>query len=83
MESKDEGVITALDKRLWRSVLTGWTYLTTKDDQGKVILKPEVSWSFEDDKLANYNFKALHTIFNGVDANHIILIVSHKFAKKA
>ena len=41
--------IKALDKRAWRSVLTGWTHPTTKDDQGKVILKPKVSWSTEDD----------------------------------
>ena len=51
--------IKALDERVWRSMLTGWTHPTTKDDQGKVILKLEFSWSTEDDKLANYNSKAL------------------------
>ena len=62
-------IIKALDEWTWRSVLINWNYPKTKDDEGKVILKPEVSWSSGDDRLANYNSKALHAIFKGVNVN--------------
>ena len=53
------------------------------DSEGKKILKPEIDWSTEDDCLANYNNKALHTIFNGCDSDHIKLISSCETAKVA
>ena len=64
-------------------MLTGWTHPITKDDEGKLIIKSKISWSFEDDRLANYNSKALHTIFNGVDSNQIKLTVLYKSTKEA
>ena len=63
--------IKSLDEKAWRSVWTGWTLPTTKDSNGKVTFKPEASWSPEDNKLTNYNCKALHAIFSGVDAYQI------------
>ena len=44
--------------------------------RGKVSLKLEVSWLYEDDRLVNYNSKILHTIFNGFDANQMKLITT-------
>ena len=41
------------------------------DSEGKTIIKPKIDCSMEDDKLANYNNKALYAIFNGCDAKHI------------
>ena len=64
-------------------MLTSWTHPATKNDQRKVTLKLEVSWSSENDKLANYNPKAVHAIFNGVDAYQIRLIASYESAKEA
>ena len=37
----------------------------------------------ENDRLAKYNNKALHAIFNGYDAEHIKLISSYELAKEA
>ena len=75
--------IRAIDVRAWRSILTGWTPPTVTDSKGKKVLKPEVDWSNDDDCLANYNNRALHTIFNGCDVDDIKLILSCKTAKEA
>ena len=45
--------IEVLDEKDWRSVLTSRTHPITKDYKGKLILKPEISWSYEDDRLDN------------------------------
>ena len=63
--------------------MTGWTPPTTTDDEGKKVIRAEVDWSNDDDCLANYNNKALRTIFNGYDAGHIHLISSCETAKEA
>ena len=76
-------VIKAVDERSWRPVLTSQTHSTTKDDEGKVIIKLEILLSSRDDRLANYNSKALHDILNIVDANQIKLIATRESAKKA
>ena len=75
--------IRALDVRIWRSILTGWTPPTVTDSKGKKVLKPEVDWSNDDDCLANYNNKALHTIFTRCDTNHIKLISLCETVKEA
>ena len=53
------------------------------DSEGKKSLKPEIDWSIENDRLANYNNKALHAIFNGYDTDHIKLISSCETTKEA
>ena len=63
--------------------MTGWPPPTIKDDEGKTILEAEINWSTDDDRLANYNNKALHTIFNGCDAEHIKLTSSCETDKEA
>ena len=74
--------IKALDeKKTWRFVLTGWMHPTTNDSNGKEVLRLEVSWSSEYDRLANYNSKALHAIFNG--DNQIKLFAICKSTKNA
>ena len=75
--------IKALDEKAWRSVLIGWKHLTTKDDKGNVTLTPEDKWSHDNDRLTNYNFKALNAIFNGVGADQIKLITTYESAKEA
>ena len=52
------------------------------DSEGKKVLKPEVDWSNYDDRLTNYNNKALHAIFIGCDADHIKLISSCETTKE-
>ena len=56
--------------------MTRWSPPTTKDSDGNEAIKAEIDWSNDDDKLADYNNKALHAIFNGVDAEQIKLISS-------
>ena len=75
--------IRVMDVRAWRSILTGSTPPIAKDSEGKKSLKPEVDWSNEDDRLINYNNKALHAIFNRCDADHIKLISSCETTKEA
>ena len=70
--------IRALDVRAWRSILTGWTPPIVIDDASKTTLKPKINWATNDDKL-----EALHTIFNGCDAEHIKLIFSCETTKEA
>ena len=62
--------IRAMDVRAWRLILTGWTPPLVTDSEGKKVLKPEIDWSTKDNRLENYNNRALHAIFNGCDANH-------------
>ncbi|PON56853.1 hypothetical protein PanWU01x14_178340, partial [Parasponia andersonii] len=64
-KARMKAFIKALDEKAWRSVLSGWSPPTIKDDEGKDIIKPELTWSSDDDKFANYNSKALHAILNG------------------
>ena len=82
-KARMKAFIKALDEKAWRSVLSGWSPPTIKDDEGKDITKPELSWSSDDDKLANYNSKALHAILNGVDATRIKMITNCESAKEA
>ena len=46
-------------------------------------MKPEITWSTEEDRLANNNSEALNAIFNGVDANQFKLISTCETAKVA
>ena len=52
--------------RAWRSILTSWTPPIVTDNEGKISIKPKIDWSTEDDRLTNYNNKALDAIFNSV-----------------
>ena len=72
-----------MDVRAWRSILTGWKPPIATNSEGKKSLKPEVDWSNKDDRLANYNKKALHAIFNGCEVDHIKLISSCETTKEA
>ena len=60
--------IKTLNEKAWRSMLTSWKHPMKKDDKGNVTLTSKEMWSGDDDMLANYNSKALNTIFNGVNA---------------
>ena len=75
--------IKAIDERAWRSILTGWTHLTTTDSSNNVTLKPEETWSTDEDRIVNYNSKALNAIFNAVHLNQFKLISTCESAKEA
>lgn len=75
--------IKALDEKTLRLILTGRCPYTIIDENKKVILKLEMSWSVEDDKLAFHNSKALHATFNGVDINMKRLISPCEVANDA
>ena len=53
------------------------------NEKGESVKKPEVEWTVDEDKLANYNAKALNSIFNAVDANQFKLISTCEIAKDA
>ena len=75
--------IRAFDVKAQKSILTRWTPPIVTDDEGKKVLKPEVDLSNDDDHLAKYNNKALHTIFNGCDTDHIKFLSSCETTKEA
>ena len=56
---------------------------TIKDDEVNVFLTLEVKWSANDDRLVNYNSRALNTIFNGVGTDQIKLITTCDSPKEA
>ena len=55
----------------------------TKNDEGNVVLKLEVIWSADDDRLANYNSKVLNAIFNDGIISQIKLITTCESVKEA
>ena len=65
--------IKSLNEKSWRSVLIGQTHPTITDENGNIVPKPKITWSINDDKLAFYNNKALHAIFNGIGETQIKL----------
>ena len=75
--------IKTINERAWRSILIGWTHPTTTDNSGNVTLKLEEKWSTDEDRLANYNSKALNAVFNAVDVNQFKLISTCESAKEA
>ena len=75
--------IKALDEKAWRAIMIGWVHPTKTDDDGNIIPKLEETWFTIADRLANYNCKALSTIFNVVDANQFELISTCKSTKAA
>ena len=54
-----------------------------KDDEGKIVPKPELEWSRKEDKLANNNRKTINAIFNGVDLNQLKRIFTMESTKEA
>ena len=54
--------------------LTRWYPPVTANDETKVVtLKPEQSWTTEEKRLANNNFKALNVIFVTIDVTQFKL----------
>ncbi|XP_062100438.1 uncharacterized protein LOC133806339 [Humulus lupulus] len=72
--------IKSQDEKAWRSILSGWSPLVEKDDEGNTKVKPELEWS---KLLSGYNNKAFHAIFNGVGEGFIKLISSCDSEKEA
>ena len=64
--------------------MIGWSSPTSATQENKIVtLKPEQSWSIEEDRLANSNFKALNAIFTVVDVTQFKLITACESAKDA
>ena len=82
-KARMKAFIRALDENSQRSVFTSRKHLTKKDDKGNVTLTPKEKWSSDDNKLANYNFKALNVISNGVGGDQIKLITTYESVKEA
>jgi len=82
-KARMKAFIKAQDEKAWRAILIGWKHPETKDAEGKEIPKPEESWSTDEDRLANYNSRALNAIFNGVDVHQFKMISTCESAKEA
>ena len=75
--------IKAQDEKAWRAILSGWSPPTEKGEDGSTIVKSELIWDTEEEKLSSYNNKALHAIFNGVGESFIKLVSTCVSAKDA
>ena len=75
--------IKSMDEKAWRAILTSWTHPMKDNDKGESVKKPEVEWTVDEDRLANYNSKALNSIFNAINANQFKLISTCEIAKDA
>ncbi|KAI3458659.1 hypothetical protein Pfo_015322 [Paulownia fortunei] len=73
-KAKMRAFIKSINKRAWRVVVTGWEHPVIINEQKEEVLKPEDQWNTEQEKIANYNSKALNAIFSAVDANQFKLI---------
>ncbi|KAA0046626.1 gag-proteinase polyprotein [Cucumis melo var. makuwa] len=73
----------SIDSKFWKVVITRWEHPSTKDVVGKVTLKPEISWSKEEDEESLRNSQALNALYNGVDQNVFKLINTCTSVKKA
>ncbi|XP_012846973.1 PREDICTED: uncharacterized protein LOC105966948 [Erythranthe guttata] len=82
-KSKMKMFIKSVDERAWRAIVTGWTPPMAKGTDGTQTVKPEEAWTNEEILLANYNSRAINSIFNGVGDNQFKLIASCESAKKA
>ena len=82
-KARMKAFIKSVDEKAWKAILTGWDHPMTRNDKRESVLKPEVEWTANEDKLANNNSKALNAIFNAVDANQFKLISTCETAKEA
>ncbi|XP_058783859.1 uncharacterized protein LOC131658599 [Vicia villosa] len=75
--------LKSIDIKVWKAVLKGWTHpvIMGEYNQPKNVLKPEVDWKQEEDKLALANSKAFNAIFNGIDKNIFRLVNTCEVAK--
>ena len=55
-------------------MISGWEPLTVKDDARKVYLKPELTWSKEEDEKSLGNSHVSNALYNGVDQSVFKLI---------
>ena len=82
-KARMKAFIKSVDEKAWKAILTGWDHPMTRNDKRESVLKPEVEWTANEDKLANNNSKALNVNFNAVDANQFKLISTYETAKEA
>ena len=74
--------IKSLGMDVWKSIVTRLTNLT-KVENGKIVIKPEPEWNWEERKTASRNFTALHAIQCGMDNRMFEVIASTRSAKEA
>uniref|UniRef100_A0A803PYT0 UBN2 domain-containing protein n=1 Tax=Cannabis sativa TaxID=3483 RepID=A0A803PYT0_CANSA len=68
------------DERVWMAVAEGWSPPTFTDEDG-VKNKRSSAWKVEEMERANFNFKALHALFNVVSTNQLNVILNCEIAK--
>ena len=78
-KAKMRAFIVSLGMKAWNAVSDGWDPPTDNEDK----LKKTTEWSKEELDKAEWNFKALYAIFNGVNANEFRRISTCESAKEA
>ncbi|KAI3461556.1 hypothetical protein Pfo_018219 [Paulownia fortunei] len=82
-KAKMRAFIKSMDEQAWRTVVIGWEHPAMINEQKEEVLKTEDQWNTEEEKIMNYNSKALNAIFSAVDVNQFKLIATYESAKKA
>ena len=82
--------IKSIDEKARKVILTGWMHPTKTNDNDETVMKPEVEWTAEEDKLVSSNSKAvssnskaINAIFSAVDVYQFKLISTFEVAKEA
>ena len=75
--------IKSVDELAWKSMMTGWSPPTKKDELGNNVHRSELEWSTKEDKLPSSNWKALNAIFKGVSPMQFKSISVTESAKEA
>ena len=71
------------DRKIWSSVVNGWTPPTLTDVAGVIIELPDDKWTTTQELSCQYNDKALYAIFSAIDVSQQLHIIHCKSAKEA
>ena len=74
--------IKSLGIDVWQSIVTGWANLTIVEN-GKIMIKPEPEWNWEERKAALRNFTAPYAIQCSMNDRMFRLIASSRSIKEA
>ena len=84
-KSRMSDFLKSVDSKTWKIVLKGWEHPVALDKDGNktAVLKPKEEWTTDEDELAFGNFKALNSLFNGINKNMFRLVKQCTVAKDA
>ena len=75
--------LCSIDRKVWNSIVTGWTPPTEVDEAGVKSIVPDSKWTAAQESTAQYNYRVLHVIFSAIEESQQKYITSCETAKEA